>query len=104
MRQFARAFAALTVCVLCAGAINVSAATKGSDNMPQGGDELIAKSVRHEVLMEAGYKCGNPVCRNSLSLQLHHMMWVKEGGGNQPRNLLPLCGHCHDMHTAGHLG
>ena len=32
MRQFARAFAALTVCVLCAGAINVSAATKGSEN------------------------------------------------------------------------
>jgi hypothetical protein len=35
MRLFSRAFAALVVCVLCAGAINVSAATKSSDHNQQ---------------------------------------------------------------------
>jgi hypothetical protein len=60
-------------------------------------------SVRDEVLREAGYKCANPACRNILTLQLHHMVWVKAGGGNQPTNLIALCGHCHDLHTQGHI-
>jgi hypothetical protein len=63
----------------------------------------IPSKTRHEVLQEAGYKCGNPACRNILTLQLHHIEWVKDGGGNEPENLLPLCGHCHDMHTQGHI-
>ena len=60
-------------------------------------------SVRDEVLREAGYKCANPTCRNILTLLLHHMVWVKEGGGSQATNLIALCGHCHDMHTQGHI-
>ena len=63
----------------------------------------IKPSVREEVLREAGYKCGNPTCRNILTLQLHHIVWVKEGGDNTPINLIALCGHCHDMHTQGHI-
>jgi hypothetical protein len=63
----------------------------------------ISPTVRDEVLMESGYKCGNPICRNILTLQLHHIVWVKEGGGNSALNLLPLCGHCHDMVTQGHI-
>lgn len=59
--------------------------------------------TRHEVLRESGYKCGNPVCRNILTLQLHHIEWVKDGGDNDALNLLPLCGHCHDLHTSGHI-
>ena len=62
-----------------------------------------ALSVRDEVLREAGYKCANPTCRNILTLQLHHITWVKDGGGNEATNLLALCGHCHDMHTQGHI-
>jgi HNH endonuclease len=60
-------------------------------------------SVRDEVLCEAGYKCANPTCRNVLTLQLHHIVWVMEGGGNSALNLVALCGHCHDMHTQGHI-
>lgn len=63
----------------------------------------VPPSVRDEVLREAGYKCANPTCRNILTLQLHHIVWVKEGGGNTALNLLALCGHCHDMHTQGHI-
>lgn len=63
----------------------------------------IPASVRDEVLREAGYKCGNPTCRNILTLQLHHIVWVKDGGGSTALNLLALCGHCHDLHTHGHI-
>ena len=31
------------------------------------------------------------------------MLWVRDGGQNVPTNLLALCGHCHDMHTYGHI-
>src|SRR5436853_5196339 len=63
----------------------------------------ISPMIRDEVLREAGYKCANPTCRNILTLQLHHMVWVKDGGKNEANNLLALCGHCHDLHTQGHI-
>lgn len=61
----------------------------------------IPSTVRDEVLREAGYKCANPTCRNILTLQLHHIVSVTEDGGNEPMNLLALCGHCHDLHEHG---
>ena len=63
----------------------------------------IPVTIRDEVLREAGYKCANPVCRNILTLQLHHIEWVKVGGETAATNLLALCGHCHDLHTQGHI-
>ncbi len=59
--------------------------------------------MRDEVLREAGYKCGNPACRNILVLELHHIEWVRDGGGTTPSNLLALCPVCHGLHTAGHI-
>jgi len=53
--------------------------------------------------MEAGYKCGNPACRHILTLELHHIVWVRDGGGNDLSNLLVLCPNCHSLHTAGHI-
>ena len=60
-------------------------------------------AVRQLVLVESGYKCGNPTCRAMLTLQLHHIEWVKDGGLSDPGNLLPLCGYCHDLHTQGRI-
>jgi hypothetical protein len=51
----------------------------------------------------AGYKCANPTCRHILTLELHHIVWVKAGGKNDPDNLLALCPNCHALHTKGHL-
>ncbi len=31
------------------------------------------------------------------------MVWVKDRGPSTALNLLTLCGHCHDMHTQGHI-
>jgi hypothetical protein len=28
---------------------------------------------------------------------------VKDGGGSTAINLIALCGHCHDLHTQGHI-
>lgn len=80
-----------------------------SRNSPTGAKSPVSKrtkvpdDVKFVVLMESGYKCGCPTCRNVLTLQLHHIIWVRDGGGNEAHNLLPLCGHCHDLHTAGHI-
>jgi hypothetical protein len=63
----------------------------------------IPVSVQHGLLMEAGYKCGNPTCRNVITLELHHILYVRDGGGDDPENLLVLCPDCHGMHHAGHI-
>jgi len=63
----------------------------------------IAPSTRDEVLRESGYMCGNPTCRHVLTLELHHMVWIKDDGGNDPTNLIALCPNCHSLHTAGHI-
>ena len=63
----------------------------------------IAETIRQVVLLEAGYKCANPTCRHILTLELHHIVWVKDGGGNDLDNLLALCPNCHSLHTKGHI-
>lgn len=57
-------------------------------------------ATRHRILMEAGYKCGNPACRHIITLDIHHIVYVSDGGGDDPTNLLALCPYCHSMHHA----
>ena len=61
----------------------------------------ISRPTERLVLLEAGYRCANPVCRAIITLELHHIVWVKEGGDNSPENLLALCRNCHGLHTQG---
>jgi len=63
----------------------------------------VPPALAQAALMEAGYKCGNPACRHILTLELHHIVWVGDGGGNDLSNLLVLCPNCHSLHTAGHI-
>jgi hypothetical protein len=63
----------------------------------------MAAATKAHVLMEAGYRCANPVCNHVLTLEIHHIVWIKDGGGNGPDNLLALCPNCHSLHTAGHI-
>jgi len=63
----------------------------------------VPDSTRALVLLESGYKCANPTCRHILTLELNHIVWVKDGGGNEPANLLALCPNCHSLHTHGHI-
>ena len=52
------------------------------------------------VLHEAGYKCANPACRHIITLDIHHLEYVSNGGSDDPENLLPLCPNCHALHHA----
>lgn len=61
----------------------------------------VPAAARTLVLLEAGYKCANPTCRHILTLEFHHIEWVKDGGDNEPGNLVALCPNCHTLHTAG---
>ena len=56
------------------------------------GDEARNVKVgdRWTVLHEAGFKCSNPRCRYPMSLDVHHLHYVADGGSNDPANLLPL--------------
>ncbi len=47
--------------------------------------------------------CGNPRCRHILTLELHHIVWVKDGGRNDATNLIALCPNCHSLHTIGKI-
>jgi hypothetical protein len=55
------------------------------------------------VLIEAGFRCAVPTCRNLLILDLHHIVDVSAGGGDDPGNLLALCPTCHAMYTRNHI-
>ncbi len=63
----------------------------------------IPESVKRQVLIEAGYRCAVPTCRNLLIVDLHHIVDVQDGGGNEPENLLPLCPTCHALYTRGSI-
>jgi hypothetical protein len=61
----------------------------------------IPRATQRDVLHEAGYRCGNPGCRGIITLDIHHIEYVSESGGNGAENLLPLCPTCHALHHAG---
>lgn len=63
----------------------------------------IKPEVKRQVLMEAGYRCAVPTCRNILAIDLHHIVQVSENGGNDPGNLIALCGVCHDLYHRGEI-
>lgn len=54
--------------------------------------------TRLRVLHEAGYVCGNPACRCIVTLDMHHLDSVADGGPDDPHNLLALCPNCHRRH------
>jgi hypothetical protein len=58
----------------------------------------IAIDVKQQVLHESGFQCANPACRRPLTLDIHHLEKVADGGSNEPHNLIALCPNCHADH------
>jgi hypothetical protein len=58
-------------------------------------------STKREVLHQSGYRCGNPTCRSILTIDIHHLVPITQGGPDTPDNLLPLCPNCHSLHHTG---
>lgn len=63
----------------------------------------ITSEIKRQVLHETGYKCANPACRTILTIDIHHLDYISEGGSNQSANLLALCPNCHTLHHKGHI-
>jgi HNH endonuclease len=64
--------------------------------------KLTSKTIA-AVLTEAGYRCAVPICRNILAIDLHHMLEVSEGGGDDPANIIALCPNCHRHYHRGDI-
>jgi hypothetical protein len=56
--------------------------------------------TRREVLHLGGYKCGNPVCRTLLTLDIHHITAVSDDATDNPENLIALCPSCSARHQS----
>lgn len=65
--------------------------------------KALKPATRIHILHECGYKCSNPACRMVLTLDVHHIEYVSEGGGDSEENLLALCPNCHALHHIGHI-
>ena len=65
--------------------------------------KALSQDVRRRVLHEAGYKCGNPIYRTIVTLDIHHLVPVADEGKNEPENLLVLCPNCHALHHRGEI-
>jgi len=61
----------------------------------------VAPSVALKVLIEAGFRCAVPTCRNTLAMDLHHLWQFSAGGGDTIANLIALCPYCHGLHHRG---
>lgn len=67
------------------------------------GRKAVPHAVKVAVLTEAGYRCAVPTCRTILAIDLHHMVEVSQGGGNEAGNLLALCPTCHALYHRGEI-
>jgi len=65
--------------------------------------KALPPATRMLVLHESGYKCSNPACRMVLTLDIHHIEYIADGGGDSQDNLLALCPNCHSLHHKGHI-
>lgn len=61
----------------------------------------ISNKLRLKVLTEAGYRCAVPTCKTILAIDLHHIIQVRDGGGNIYANLIALCPTCHALYHRG---
>jgi len=57
----------------------------------------IPPRVRREVLARDKHRCQAPGCGRTRFLEIHHKVSRSNGGGNDPENLITLCGSCHRL-------
>ncbi|HEX6273476.1 MAG TPA: HNH endonuclease [Polyangiaceae bacterium] len=63
--------------------------------------QSIPPAVRRKVLNRDARRCRVPGCRHAVFLDVHHIEARGDGGGNEPDNLVTLCGA---HHRAVHRG
>ena len=71
------------------------------DGEPGRATRSIPKRVKRHVLHRDGFCCRVPECTATANIDVHHILFVVNGGTNAPENLITLCeGH----HLAVHAG
>jgi 5-methylcytosine-specific restriction endonuclease McrA len=58
----------------------------------------VKSSIRWACKEDYNYTC--QFCYNQFApnnLQIHHILRRRDGGNNHYSNLIPLCGHCHNI-------
>lgn len=69
------------------------------DGPPAKTTTSIPAKVRNFVWHRDGGRCNVPGCRSAQNLDVHHIVFREDGGGNEPENLLVLCaGHHRALH------
>jgi hypothetical protein len=63
----------------------------------------VTPRVRRQVLARDHHRCTVPGCRSARSLDLHHIEYRSNGGGNEMWNLTTLCSAHHKSHHEGLL-
>ncbi len=64
---------------------------------------IVPEAVKISLYTESGYRCAVPTCRGIIVLDMHHIVHVEDGGGNDQSNLLPLCPTCHALYHRGDI-
>jgi hypothetical protein len=57
----------------------------------------IPPRVRREVLARDRHRCRAPGCARTRFLEVHHLVPRRQGGTNEPANLVTLCAACHRL-------
>ena len=78
-----------------------------TDKEYQEGEQEGFYNLREYILFRDNHQCQNPLCKykkdnpkfdyikNNIPLQLHHIIYRTNKGGNLPHNLITLCVKCH---------
>jgi hypothetical protein len=64
-------------------------------------DKPIPKKIEKLIYQEANSSCAFCGERDVATLEIHHINPRADGGGNEPENLLLVCGNCHSRITGG---
>jgi 5-methylcytosine-specific restriction endonuclease McrA len=53
------------------------------------------RELHRQVLERDGWRC--QICGIMKQLQVHHLKFRSQSGGDEEQNLITLCAHCHEQ-------
>ena len=63
-------------------------------------DATSYRELHRQVLERDGWRCQN--CGSMQNLQVHHLKFRSQSGGDEEQNLITLCADCHAcIHSKG---
>lgn len=61
---------------------------------------MLNKEYRYQILLRDNFICRFCGCGGRFSdyiLEVHHIVWKRHGGSDEPDNLMVICCRCHDI-------